>query len=249
MCSFLPNCNNKDAKAHQTQPKIDFGKIELDFSEINLILPTSKILLECSKFLGGRNVISTETDLINKDYKKNLFFYNVRAFTSNDTMQLALVYNSQAKLGLFFNLTNVGIMDCGLHGIYLYGIQSGDIYGYFKMYQIFSTNVVESFNSELLCGGKGVVVKNSSIDCKSYSPFFLNLEIDDVNKDGFDDFIFLGNVLYYCEGLERGYGRLDRKPIKKEPIEIQFLSQILDNSKLVQWNLMDSMVCMMLHEE
>ena len=45
----------------------------------------------------------------------------------------------------------------------------------------------------------------------------------DVNRDGLLDLNFSGIVASYCTGLEKGYGRTDRKLLKLDKINYSFI--------------------------
>jgi hypothetical protein len=89
------------------------------------------------------------------------------------------------------------------------------------------------------CSGS-IPVYNSSLDCISYDPFGLKLEIADVNGDGINDLIFTGKVLFFCQGLETGYGRTDRKALKEKNIKIIFCAGVDRNGPV--WRLQDTSV-------
>jgi len=65
-------------------------------------------------------------------------------------------------------------------------------------------------------------VSNFSLDCTSYENEDLKLENVDLNNDSLLDLRFSGIKNYYCEGLEEGYSREDRKPLKKEKVTILY---------------------------
>lgn len=118
--------------------------------------------------------------------------------------------------------------------------------GYFKVYKGRNykrqRQLEEIFNSgdAHFCDG-GIPTYNSRLDCKSYDPFMLRFKNIDLNKDGLKDFEFSGSVLTFCQGLEMGYGREDRKPLKREKISIVFVTH-LKGDKLY-WTLLKNGVC------
>jgi hypothetical protein len=63
----------------------------------------------------------------------------------------------------------------------------------------------------------------------------------DVNGDGLNDLVFSGAALTFCKGLERGYGRNDRNPIRRDKIKIIFLTYKQNDN--LYWRLSDSGVC------
>jgi hypothetical protein len=89
-----------------------------------------------------------------------------------------------------------------------------------------------------------IPVYNSSLDCISYDPFGLKLELTDVNGDGINDLIFSGKVLFFCQGLETGYGRTDRKPLKEKSVRIVFQAAIERGRP--SWKLQDTSMCRLL---
>lgn len=103
-------------------------------------------------------------------------------------------------------------------------------------------NTLDSTN----CPGS-VPVYNSSLDCVSYDPFGLKLEVTDVNGDGINDLVFEGRVLFFCQGLETGYGRNDRKPLREKNVRAIFEGGIEKGHPF--WRLQDTTVCRVLSGE
>lgn len=88
-------------------------------------------------------------------------------------------------------------------------------YGVFKIFSFNGNRLQSIFTS-------GDYVSNFSLDCISYENDDLKLENIDLNNDGLLDLRFTGIKNSYCEGLEEGYSREDRKPLKKEKIIIKY---------------------------
>lgn len=118
--------------------------------------------------------------------------------------------------------------------------------GYFSIYRFDGKNGFRQiFDSYQTSSCKyGIPVMNATDDCISYNPFFLNFSNEDFNKDGTLDLIFTGKVLYFCKGLEFGYGRKDRKPLKEHSIVVKYATRIYADS--ISWTLTDSNVCRLL---
>jgi hypothetical protein len=104
------------------------------------------------------------------------------------------------------------------------------------------------FNTADIIGCRSSVpVYNSSLDCISYDPFGLRLEVMDENGDGINDLVFKGKVLSFCRGLETGYGRKDRKPLKETNVRIVFEGAIEKGNP--SWRLQDTTVYRVLSGE
>ena len=86
----------------------------------------------------------------------------------------------------------------------------------------------------------GIPIYNNSTDCISYSPFLFRLSQKDINGDGFLDICFAGQVNQYCEGLEKGIGRIDILPKKRHKVKIVFL---IDKQKQNFWYLKNDLIC------
>jgi len=126
------------------------------------------------------------------------------------------------------------------------GIYRNKGLGYFTLYKFMDGENEQSFSqifntSDSKWCRYGVPVYNSSLDCKCYDPFTLHLDNVDVNNDGLSDLIFSGSILTFCNGLEKGYGRKDRKPLQKEKIKIIFLTGEHGND--LYWKLANSEMC------
>ncbi|MFK7905788.1 MAG: hypothetical protein AB8B69_11715 [Chitinophagales bacterium] len=124
---------------------------------------------------------------------------------------------------------------------FLGGILMSREFGYFNIYQFDRGCLVKVFDSssDNYCE-KGIPVFRD-FDCFSYSPPLLRIQNQDVNKDGFMDLIFSGNLLVYCSELERGFTSEDRKPLKQKKINYNFITSLNEGSP--QWKLVDSLVC------
>ncbi len=127
---------------------------------------------------------------------------------------------------------------------FLAGVNEARTNGFFIIYSYNSSEnlfrLVFDSNKEGNCEN-GIPVMNASLDCISYEPFLLNFENKDVNGDGLKDISFSGKVNHYCEGLETNIGRLDRKPVKSENVEIIFLAE--KQGDQIFWKLSDTTIC------
>ncbi len=113
--------------------------------------------------------------------------------------------------------------------------------GYFIVYKADNKELTPIFDtsSDRFCSD-GIPIYNSSTDCISYSPFLFRLSQEDINKDGFLDICFMGQINQYCEGLEEGLGRDDILPKKRSKVKIVFL---IDKTNQNSWYLKDDFVC------
>jgi hypothetical protein len=105
--------------------------------------------------------------------------------------------------------------------------------GYFVLYDFKKerNELQEIINSLNFCEN-GLPVFNSSLDCVSYKPFGLDAKNSDLYHDNILDLTFKGNILFYCQGLEYGIGRMDKKPIKKANIKIDIIFNMAKDSTL-----------------
>ena len=159
--------------------------------------------------------------------------------------KMILLFNEKRETGVLlqlFQLTpiKIRISDSSilLAGTYLVRAK-----GYFAIYRFNKVNgfdIIFNSLSDANCGN-GLPVYNSSLDCISYDPFLLRIVNVDDNKDGLCDLIFIGQANFYCSGLETGYGRKDRKPLRKEDLHIRFKTQELRDS--LYWTLIDTAAC------
>jgi hypothetical protein len=118
--------------------------------------------------------------------------------------------------------------------------------GYFAVYKFNKINgFVLTFDSssDKYCEN-GIAVYNNGLDCLSYEPFMLEFENTDINSDGLNDLVFSGNALLFCEGLESGYGRKDRKPVKVQKLKITF--EAVQGTDTLRWKLTDTSACKVL---
>lgn len=128
---------------------------------------------------------------------------------------------------------------------YLAGINRYRGKGYFLVYKFSNDNngvfkLIFDSSDDMFCGN-GIPILNNSFDCISYDPAQLHFKNIDLNNDGLNDLMFIGRVLYFCEGLETGYGRNDRKPLRKETLNIVF--QTFQDHDSIYWRLMDTTIC------
>jgi hypothetical protein len=120
--------------------------------------------------------------------------------------------------------------------------------GYFMIYKYDNVNGFKTiFNSlsDSSCPN-GIAVYNSSLDCVSYQPFMLKFQNIDIDNDGYNDLVFSGKLMSYCEGLETGYGRNDRQPKSITDLSIQFKTVTEGNS--FTWKFVDTTLCKKLSE-
>lgn len=119
--------------------------------------------------------------------------------------------------------------------------------GYFFIYRFDGKDgfkLIFDSSSDDYCNN-GIAVYNSSLDCVSYNPFKLNFKNIDLNGDGLNDLCFTGKALFFCAGLETGYGRKDRKPLKVQPLKIVF--ETVQGSDSLYWKLASTNACKVLN--
>src|ERR1700749_2880016 len=79
--------------------------------------------------------------------------------------------------------------------------------GYCRFYNLIDNKMKKVFET-------GHIVFNESSSCVIFQPFQLVKVYEDVNKDGFDDIVYKGNYLDFCEGYESGPNYCDGDSIK-----------------------------------
>lgn len=120
--------------------------------------------------------------------------------------------------------------------------------GYFYLYEFDGTQYFLSKFSTLsdnYCNN-GIPVYNNSLECICYKPFELIFKNIDVDKDGLMDLNFSGDILSFCEGLQNGYGREDRKPTSVFKLNITFIASQKNNE--ITWMLLDTSFCSKLNK-
>ncbi len=124
---------------------------------------------------------------------------------------------------------------------FLGGMLMSREFGYFNIYQFSRECLVKVFDSSSddYCE-EGIAVYRD-FDCFSYSPPLLSIKNQDINKDGFMDLVFSGNLLVYCSELERGFTTEGRKPLKQKKVNYKFVASMADDS--LQWKLLDILDC------
>jgi hypothetical protein len=73
-----------------------------------------------------------------------------------------------------------------------------------------------------------------------------NVGSNDINDDGINDLSFTGKALFFCEGLEMGYGRKDRKSLKEQQIRVRFKTII--NKNTLSWKLINTDLCKIINQ-
>jgi hypothetical protein len=170
-----------------------------------------------------------------------IYQYEIKGKGGMDHQGTFLLDSSRHR-GIFLPVVGAEIFRAPHDGIYLYGIQLSRAYGYANIYHLCEDSVVQVLSSVNLCDS-GLPVRNSSLDCYSYEPYALKQDVRDLNNDGAVDFTYSGSLNSYCEGLEYGFGRLDRQPLKRVPLNIVFESRYLAGDKRYFWQLSDTLVC------
>ncbi len=106
------------------------------------------------------------------------------------------------------------------------GVKKVKAKGFYIIYDYFSgEGVFKEILNTLDYPDEGLAVFNSSIDCVSYKPFMLSIRNVDINGDGLCDINFSGEVASFCKGLEMGYGRNDRNPLKVSRINFTYIAK------------------------
>ncbi len=162
------------------------------------------------------------------------------------SIQFLLVDKDQSKAALFpldqFQHLELGITNKPLlfGGVSLFGGK-----GFYMIYRYDGRNGFRQILDSSKDPDCGIVpVYNGSLDCISYDPFQLRLDLTDINGDNVKDLVFSGKVLYFCQGLETGYSRKDRKPVKQKNIKLTF--QTVTDGDSVSWRLTDTTACHLL---
>lgn len=111
----------------------------------------------------------------------------------------------------------------------LSGVSMGRSRGFYMVYAWakagFFHPILNSLTTSTPAYPHGVPVYDVSLDCQNYQPFQLRFSQRDLNGDGYLDLVFTGRLLSFCRGLEMGYSREDRPPVRSEPVRLVWLSQ------------------------
>ncbi len=128
---------------------------------------------------------------------------------------------------------------------YVGGVIPSKATGHFVVYSFTEDNgfyLIFDTMSECVCPRGGIPVANYSLDCHCYRPFELKFSNEDIDGDGLLDLKFSGELLSFCENGENGFGRNDREPKSKIPIELIFYgNKPLGGYPL--WEFRDTFLC------
>ena len=120
--------------------------------------------------------------------------------------------------------------------------------GYFYIYKLLDKNTFQCiFNTLNGYCENGIPIYNKGLDCISYDPFELKVQNRDINNDGLLDLTFSGKINYYCDGLEKGIGREDRRPKYQKDLQIDFL--VTDSMSVFSWHLLNDSICNLVNRE
>jgi hypothetical protein len=123
----------------------------------------------------------------------------------------------------------------------LSGVSMGRSRGYYLVYAWakggYFHSILNSLNTRTPTYPYGVPVYDVSLDCENYQPFQLHFSQPDLNGDGYLDVVFTGRRLFFCRGLEEGFSREDRRPVRSEPVRLVWLSHRA--KKTTTWRLQD----------
>lgn len=265
-------CRNKVAINNASIGQVITNKKEIDSKEYDgdIFYQVKIIDFDNSKILQKEYVITAfERDFegINPnqiDSIKYLQTINIRDFGQSDlykitiskelpevvTKRAFLVVNKlENKAALFFFNSYYTLKIRDTDTSFLYGgtyIFRGK--GYFYIYKLLDKNTFQCiFNTLNDYCENGIPTYNKSLDCISYEPFELKIQNRDVNKDGVLDLTFSGKVNYFCDGLEKGFGRQDRKPKSQKDLQIEFL--VNDSMSVFSWRLLNDTICNLINRE
>jgi hypothetical protein len=136
-----------------------------------------------------------------------------------------LIVNENKKQAALFLLDTLFFIKTSVNDntILLGGIEKVKAKGFFLIYDFVGENKFKEILNSLDYCEDGIPVFNNSTDCISYKPFMLNYKNIYMNNDGILDVNFSGEVASYCKGLEVGYGRNDRTPVRLSKINFSFI--------------------------
>jgi hypothetical protein len=110
----------------------------------------------------------------------------------------------------------------------LSGVSRGRSRGYYLVYAWtkggYFRAILNSLDTRTPTYPYGVPVYDVSLDCANYQPFQLHFSQSDLNGDGYLDVVFTGRRLFFCRGLEEGFSREDRSPIRTQLVRLVWLS-------------------------
>jgi hypothetical protein len=172
-----------------------------------------------------------EVKLIDSISVKNFGTAQIYNITLSDnlpevfTKRNYLIVNKNKKQAALFLLDTLFFIKTSVNDntILLGGIEKIKAKGFFLIYDFAGENEFKEILNSLDYCEDGIPVFNNSTDCISYKPFMLDYKNIDMNNDGILDVNFSGEVASYCKGLEVGYGRSDRAPIRLNKINFSFI--------------------------
>ena len=159
-----------------------------------------------------------------------------------------LIVNKNKKQAALFLLDTLFFIKTSVNDntILLGGIEKIKAKGFFLIYDFAGENEFKEILNSLDYCEDGIPVFNNSTDCISYKPFMLDYKNIDMNNDGILDVNFSGEIASYCKGLEVGYGRNDRAPVRLSKINFSFILKSDKNNHFKCGLLSKDSVCVLI---
>jgi hypothetical protein len=148
-------------------------------------------------------------------YKGELLSTQTSPLPTNARGPFYLIKGKSPKMFLLFLDSLVPVrLKKGEDSCYLGGYLNSRGLGKFVIYGFKDDSLTSLFETK-------EYVYNYSLDCNSYdNSGYLKFQNTDENADSYLDLLFCGRNNIYCNGLELGFSREDRSPIRTEKIKI-----------------------------
>lgn len=181
----------------------------------------------------------------------NSSIYEVRTadnLPSNMARYQCLVWNKNSHKMTLLPIESCSLlqMDLNTTAYYIGGFYTWRGLGTYLVYGTADDVFYDIFNAGEACEAGVLWLSNRTYDCVSYEPFFFSVKNNDLNADGYADLQFEGTINIYCTGLEEGFGRDKRQPIKKQQMSILFFAQ--PHKQNPSWELQDTTLCLLMKE-
>lgn len=222
---------------------IDFDLINFDNTEQLKSWLIKEVDVFSSSFIGKERIetINYETTTVIKNYGK-VALYKVQLSNKLPTQMEKEYYItwSEAKKQIFvlpFSKIILFPLENNDSEYLIGGFSVLKRQGFLYFYDFNGLLLQQIFASEKFCK-KPVWYFNEDYDCIIYTNDYFDIRFEDINNDGYNDFIISNTLENYC--IE-GANRTDNVLIEKRFINFQFITQYSPNS--ISWTLKNSKMC------
>ena len=252
VCRVFLSCNqNKNKSNLKPGEKLNFKHVNIeetrDSSSINIapLIP----MISCGQFIGNKNIDSKIITLIALDLLKDDNIHEQNIFNLREDIHFnfkglgpVVVWTGKIKAeavyfdkefcvllspakrmaSLLFLSKPTLVKDYNYDTCsYFAGTANIRGVGFFTIYSYEMNKLKAVFASDL-------PTKNESLGCISYENSYLKFSNSDLDSDGLLDLSFKGKAFSYCNGLELGFNRQNRKPQAFDSVSINYIRQKAD---------------------